>query len=234
MADRQLPFLFPHRPSLAGEDFLVADPNRDAVAWLDRWPDWPAPALIVYGPPGCGKTHLTAVFSHRSGARAVTVDELVRLAPHELLAGAPALILDDADGAGIRGAAGVERPLLHLFNTAREAGQKLLLTAIEPPARWPLTLADLRSRLNGCPAVAIAPPDDALLAALLVKLFADRQLRVAEPVVAYLAARMERSFDAARRIVARLDAASLGRGGAPTLALARAVLDEEQGGSESG
>jgi chromosomal replication initiation ATPase DnaA len=223
MADRQLPLRFPHRPSLAGEDFLVAPSNRDAVAWLDRWPDWPAPALIVCGAPGCGKTHLAAVFAHRSGARQATAADLERELPQDLLAGAAAVIVDDADAAI---AAGGERPLLHLFNSARESGKHLLLTAIEAPARWPLRLADLRSRLTGCPAVAVGPPDDELLAAILVKLFADRQLRVADTVVGYLVARMERSFDAARRIAARLDEASLSRGRAPSLALARAVLEE--------
>jgi chromosomal replication initiation ATPase DnaA len=228
MTPRQLSFRFPHRPSLAGEDFLVAGPNRDAVAWLDRWPDWPAPALVIYGPPGCGKTHLARVFAHHSGAPTLTADDLGRLPPHELLARAPALILDNAEAAI---AAVGERPLRHLFNTVREAGRRLLLTAAEPPARWQLQLADARSRLNSCPAVAIAPPDDVLLAAVLVKLFADRQLRVDDAVVAHLATRIERSFDVARRIVARLDEAALSRRRAPTLALVRALLAEEGGGT---
>lgn len=223
MADQQLPLRFPHRPSLADENFLVAPSNRDAVAWLDRWPDWPAPALVVYGPPGCGKTHLAAVFAHRANARLLATDDLARGTPHDILAGANAVAIDDADAAVVA----AERPLLHLFNTARETGQRILLTATLPPACWLMSLADTRSRLNGCPVVAIRPPDDVLLAAILVKLFADRQLRVADSVIAYLVARMERSFDAARRIVARIDEAALSRGGAPTLALARAILDDE-------
>lgn len=231
MTDQQLPFRFPHRPQLAGEDFLVAPPNRDAVAWLDRWPDWRAPALILYGAPGCGKTHLCAVFAHRSGARLLSADDLGRRPPHELLEAAPALIIDDADC--VIAVAG-ERPLLHLFNSARETGQRLLLTGEEPPARWPFTLADVRSRLKSCPAVAIGAPDDALLAAVLVKLFADRQLRVDGAVIAYLVARMERSFDAARRLVARLDEQALIRGGAPTLPLARTVLEAEEGTKDAG
>jgi len=113
---------------------------------------------------------------------------------------------------------------LHLYNNIVEAGGSLLLTGRTPPARWPLALADLRSRLRALPAVAVLPPDDALLAALLVKLFADRQLRVATDLVHYLVGRLERSPDAARRAVAALDAGALAKGREITVPLAREVL----------
>src|SRR3546814_11282244 len=91
----------------------------------------------------------------------------------------------------------------------REAGGHLLLTGRTPPARWKIGLPDLASRLRAAPTVAVDGPDDALLSAVLVKLFADRQLRVGTDVVAFVVPRMERSFAAARRLVAALDAASL-------------------------
>lgn len=202
----QLPLAFAHRPSLAGEDFLVAPGNEQAVAWLDRWPAWPSTVLVVHGAPGCGKTHLARVFMAQSGAREVARDRLLAEEPPRLLAEAPALVIEDVDRQ-LDGA--VEEALLHLHNVAREAGRHLLLTAGQPPARWALTLKDLRSRLAAAVTVAIAPPDDALMAALLVKLFADRQLKVDTDVVGFMLGRMERSFDAARRLVAAVDAAAL-------------------------
>jgi chromosomal replication initiation ATPase DnaA len=206
-----------HRPALGEADFLVAPCNRAAIQWLDRWPDWPAPALTLYGPAGCGKTHLARVFAARSEAPIVEADRLLTETVPQLLGRARACVVDDADRAGAE-------PLLHLYNLIAERRGAMLLTAREPPARWPGLLPDLRSRLVAAPAVAVEAPNDALLAALLVKLFADRQLAVSEDVVLFLLRHMERSFEAARRLVAELDAAALRDRRAITIPLARAVL----------
>jgi len=214
---RQLVLDLGHRPALGEVDFLVAPCNQAAIQWLDRWPDWPAPALTLYGPAGCGKTHLARVFAARSRAPIIEAGRLATDAVPVLLAEARACVVDDADRAGAE-------PLLHLFNLIAERRGAMLLTAREPPARWPGLLADLRSRLAAAPAVAVAELDDALLAALLVKLFADRQLAVSQEVVLFLVRQMERSFEAARRLVADLDAAGLRDHRGITIPLARAVL----------
>lgn len=223
----QLALAFPVDVSLGDEDFLVADPNRDAYAWIGRWPHWPTAALAVYGPPGCGKSHLAHIFLGRSGGRAVAADELLRRDAAAVLGDAPALVLDHAD-AVVTG--GGERPLLHLINWTGEHGATLLMTAADAPARWPAHLPDLRSRLAAATAVGIRAPDDALIRAVLVKLFADRRVPVSESVLSYLLARMERSFDAARRLAAAMDDAALRAGRPVTLALARTVLAADGAG----
>ncbi len=205
----QLSFDFGHRPSLSGDDFLVAPCNSEAVAWIDRWPHWPAPALAVFGPAGCGKTHLTRVWQARSGAREISLEALRGSDPPGLLRGATCCLVEDA-GAGLDEAQ-ASRAFLHLFNLVAETRGHMLLTAETPPSRWPVRFADLRSRLAAIPAVAVGAPDDALIGALLVKLFTDRQLKVGEDVVSYMLARMDRSFDAARRLVAAIDEAALSR-----------------------
>jgi chromosomal replication initiation ATPase DnaA len=206
-----------HRPALGEADFLVAPCNQAAIQWLDRWPDWPAPALTLYGPIGCGKTHLARVFAVRSRAPVIAAHTLATDRVPDLIGRARACVVDDADGASAEA-------LLHLFNLVAERRGRMLLTARDPPARWPGLLPDLRSRLAAAPVVAVAAPDDALLAALLVKLFADRQLAVSEEVVLFLVRQMERSFEAARRLVADLDAAALRDHRGITIPLARSVL----------
>ncbi len=225
MSQYQLPLDLGHRPLLGGADFLVTDCNAEAAAWLDRWPAWPAPALCLFGPAGAGKTHLAHMFAERTGAvllaaRALSLGQVPDLAVQ------PAVVVEDAD----RGV--LEVALFHLYNACKEAGTRLLLTARLPPARWPLTLPDLRSRLNAAPAVPIRPPDDALMAALLLKLFADRQLKVGQDVLAYALPRLERSFAAIQHFVAQLDALALAERRPITVPLARRVLethDERQG-----
>jgi chromosomal replication initiation ATPase DnaA len=214
----QLPLDLGHRASFSGENFLIAPSNQAAVAWLDRWPDWPGPGLAVHGPAGCGKTHLAHVFQVGAAARLLVPADLPLAPAPQLLAGARAAVLDG-------GPPLAERALLHLLNHLAEIGGHLLIVAPEPPARWPVELPDLASRLAALPAVRIDPPDDRLIEALLIKLFADRQLAVSPEVVTYLRARIERSFEALRRVVELLDRESLARRRALTLPLAREIVE---------
>ena len=207
------------RPAFGIEDFAVGAANRDAVRWLDRWPDWPAPALAVHGPPACGKTHLAQVWRRRGGALSLTLADLSGASPEAILGETRAVVIDGADGGDLD-----QRALLHLHNVIAERRGHLLLTGRGPPARWPLTLADLRSRLAASPAVAMGAPDDALIAAVMTKLFTDRGLAVDRAVIAFALARIERSFAAAQRLVAALDRAALAAHRRVTVPLAGAVL----------
>lgn len=214
---RQMPLDLGHRPALGREDFLVAPSNREAVAFLDLWPEWPARALVLHGPEACGKTHLAQVWRARSGAMEISRDDLSSDAP-SLLGGARHVVVESA-GAGIN-----ERGLLHLYNYATGEGGTLLLTAETPPRGWEVSLPDLRSRLLALPAVAVGAPDEALIEAVMVKQFADRQVRVAPDVVAFLVPRLERSLATVRTVVAALDAAALAERRAITIPLAKHVL----------
>ncbi len=222
----QLALDFDHRPSLGGEDFLIAPPNAEAVRWLDAWPDWPGPALVIFGPAGSGKTHLAQVFQAKSNACRVTPADLGESQPPAYLGDAPAAILEDADGVCGPGGGGPEEAVLHLYNHLAESGRHLMLTAKQPPARWGIGLKDLASRLNTASQAGIGAPDDALIAAVLVKQFADRQLNIDADVISFMLTRMERSFEAARAMVAAIDALALRERRNITVALVRQVLDQ--------
>jgi chromosomal replication initiation ATPase DnaA len=223
----QLTIAFPCRTALGRADFLVSPSNEAAVAWLDRWPAWPAGALVLHGPPGCGKTHFVHLWRERTSGITFSGDRLDEGSLATLIeADPPGVAVDDADRAD-------ERALLHLYNCCRERRLGLLLTAAQPPGAWATQLGDLRSRLRAAVAVGIAPPDDSLLGAVLVKHFADRQLRVTPEVIVYLMSHLDRSFAAAADIASRLDAAALAGGRAVTVSLARRVLAEPQHASPS-
>ncbi len=214
-----------HRPALGREDFLVAPGNEVAVAWIDRWPDWPGPALALHGPPGCGKSHLCEVWRAASGAVRIDSARLSAAEPPALLGAATACALDDVEHALDDDQACAGR-LLHLYNMIAERGGHMLLIGRAAPAHWPVSVPDLRTRLAAIPAIELAAPDDAMIEAVMVKLFADRQLRVGHEVVQFLLPRMERSFIAARALVDALDRAALVGGREVTVPLARAVLAE--------
>lgn len=223
---RQVPFDFGHQPTFSAVDFMVAGNNADAHGWISRWPSWPFFALGLWGPAGCGKSHLAHIHCENSGgillpASALTHDGVPAFADY------PSVVVEDAD----RGVD--EAALFHLFNLLRENGRFLLLTGQDAPARWGVRLPDLRSRLSAIPVVAILPPDDGLLEALLVKLFADRQLRVGPDVLAFILPRMERSFAAARGLVGAIDEAALAERREITVALVRSVMAQVAGDDES-
>ncbi len=216
MAERavQIPLAFAHRPAYSRDDFLTADSNRDALASIEAWPEWPGGTLILCGPEGSGKTHLAHIWRESSRARLVPA----RGIDPDTAGGAHLAIenVDDADD---------DVRLLHALNRAAAAGRHVLATARRPPGRWRSRLPDLVSRLRAAQTVGLGPPEDDLIAAVLEKLLRDRQLRPADGVIAYLVARMERSLSAAGRIVTAADALSLGEQRRVTVPLVRSLVD---------
>ena len=193
----QLPLPLAYREALGEADFFVSAANAEAVAWLDRWPDWPQPRSVLIGPAASGKSHLARVFAGRTGAA----------------------VADDAEGTD-------PEALFHAWNAAT-LERPLLIVARQRPADWGHGLPDLASRLAATPLLNVRDPDDALLGAVLAKRFADRGLRVAPDVAAYVLTRIERSFAGVADVVAALDAAALAEGRGVTIPLARAVLEAQ-------
>ena len=189
-------------------DFIVVPGNQQAVAFLDSWPAWPAPAVALYGPPASGKSHLAAVWAQKAGARTIAATSLLESVP------LGALVVEDAQP-GV-----AEASLFALL----ERGAPLLITAQTPPAEWQVALPDLVSRLRALLAFPLWTPDDALLMGLAVKLFADRQLQVPENVVLHMVRSLERSPAAIRDFVARADAAALGQKRPVNLSLIKDLL----------
>jgi chromosomal replication initiation ATPase DnaA len=217
---RQLAFALPHAESFAREDFLGGTSNAAALRLIEQWPDWPDRVLALTGPEGAGKSHLAAIWAEIAGARRVSARTLGEVDLIAELATA-ALVVEDAGGEFD------ERALFHLINLVRQEEAYLLITARAAPATWGVALPDLSSRLRAIPVVALDPPDDALLRAVMVKLFADRQLAVDESLIAYLASRIERSFAGARAAVDGLDREALRQQRPVTRALAAELMARE-------
>jgi chromosomal replication initiation ATPase DnaA len=214
---RQLPLPLPHSQAFLETDFLRFPSNEAAWAWLGRSAEWPGGQLALFGEPGCGKTHLLHIWARRHGAVHLFGPALPRFPD---LPAAGGIVLDDADETGDKLA------LLHLLNAAAEAGLKLLIAGREPPARWPVRLPDLASRLRAITAIRIDPPEDALLAALLARLLAERQFAVPAAVQAYLVTRLPRTHAALADAARRLDVAGLALGGPITHRVADQVIAE--------
>jgi chromosomal replication initiation ATPase DnaA len=224
---KQLAFDLPLDPRFGAEDFLVSPSNEQAYGLVESWPGWPDTILLLVGPRGSGKSHLASIWA--TNARAWTVDAsgiTQDKVPHLVSNGA--LAIEDMD----RGERD-EAALFHLLNLARERKASLLITCETRPDRWSLRTPDLLSRLRLAPSVSLEAPDDALLKAVLVKLFVDRQLVVDTSVVDYIALRIERSLAKASELVALLDREALSRGRRVSRAIAAEILGAAQETDES-
>lgn len=215
----QLALAFEPRPALEAEDFIVCSANAAAVAMVDRWPDWPQRAAVVVGPPKSGKSHLANVWRLRVEAGRVPAREIGERHVAEF-ARAKGMVIED-----LHEGVASERSLFHLLNLAREIEGSLLLTSAQAPGELAITLPDLRSRLRALTVAVIEPPDEALIHALLVKLFSDRQLVIEPHVVDYLARHVERSTGAVGAVVAEIDRRALATRRGVTRALAGEALD---------
>lgn len=215
----QLPLpLPPPEPTYDPAELLKDASNAEALAWLRRPADWPLGRLALWGEAKTGKTHLLRWAAARHGWLLLPDGGPALRGLPAPPAGARGLVLDDADRAA------EEVALFHLINLAAERGLPLLLAGQAPPARWPVALPDLRSRLRGTAAVQVRRAGDALLAALLAKHFAERQLRVEPGFRAWLLTWLPRDGAAIAEAAARLDRAAMAEGGRLTRRLARAAL----------
>lgn len=219
----QLTFDLPTRTALGQRDFFVSPANELALATVSDWINWPGGKLILVGPQGAGKTHLAHVWASETGAQMIAADALTRQDIAGIVRQNRHIAIEDADH--IAGQRDAETALFHLHNLLLAEGGHLLVTATKSAAHWGLGLPDLASRMQAANVAALHAPDDALIAAILVKLFADRQLDVSPQLIAYLVARMQRSFAGAQALVDALDAASLTQKRAVTRKLAARVLD---------
>jgi len=221
---QQIPLNLGHRTALGRHDFLVATNNQDAVAWMDLWPEWPAPCLVLYGPVASGKTHLGAVWAERSEAICVKASDINEDMIRDIADMNHHVIIEDGDTliSDMKG----EKGLFHLYNIFKEEKRSFLMTLKEPPVRRTFALPDLASRLRAAPSVAIREPDEDLIAMLLVKHFNDRQLRVGADVLHYILPRIERSFEAVRDFVDSADQVAMIEKRKISIPLVRDILNQ--------
>ena len=209
------------------ESFIVAPSNQHAFDWIGRWPDWPFTALILVGAAGSGKTHLASLWQKGSNAGSIDLTTAGIEQAATLTADGEPILVEDCDR--VLDETQAERTLLQLYNLAKAAGSRLLLTARRPPSQWRLQLPDLQSRLNSAMVVAIDPADDELLRSVAVKLFEDKQVEVKEELVAYLLLRCERTVSSVAQAVEALNRVSKERLRPITVPMAREILFQSEG-----
>src|SRR5512139_4292446 len=131
-----LPLVTPAK--LGRSDFIIGPGNSAAVALVDTWPNWPAPAAALFGPSGSGKSHLAGVWAERADAEIIEACALTE----GILAHPKPFVIENVDATPF--APEAEAALFALL----ERGHAMLLTAHEAPTAWTVNLPDLRSRFD--------------------------------------------------------------------------------------
>jgi chromosomal replication initiation ATPase DnaA len=205
----QLALDFPTRQAYGRSNFWVAPCNQEAIAWIDKYPDWPTHALFIYGEAGSGKTHLAAIFSdERIEAKDLT---------EEFMPQTQKVVVENLEGLKD------EKALFHLFNRMNEMNGGLLMTARKIPN---FLLPDLQSRIGMTPKAEIKMPDDDTIMSVCAKMFSDKQAIVEPAVLMYIVTRVPRSFEAVRKVVNTVDELSLAQGRRITIYLVKDAIEK--------
>ena len=216
---QQLTFDLPGQNALGRSDFFVSPSNEAAVQALEDWQTWPSGKLILVGPEGSGKSHLTKVWADLASATLYDIAQKLGLIKGNVAVdGLDAIVGDPTH----------EEALFHLHNHALAMGNQLLITSRQEPALMKFALPDLQSRMMGTQLVRIAPPDEMLLSAVMAKLFDDRQVNISPTVVAYAVTRIDRTLAAVHALVAALDDLSLVRAKPISRQMVAEILDQAE------
>ena len=201
---QQLLLDLPHKKAYGREDYFISKCNTKAIAFIDKYPLWNLNALIIYGEISSGKTHLAHVFQEKVQAYIYDASIINEKTPSEIFQEKDNVIVEDLDINKI-----MEEKLLHFLNYAKNNNLYVLITSAYNPTGWKIELADLKSRINSISSTAIEPPDDTLISVLLIKMFHDKQIKIAAKEIKYIVSRIDRSYESIKKTVDLIDSLSL-------------------------
>lgn len=222
MIPRQL-LLDIHRSQIPSFDNFVPGGNAELLLRLHTLSQpRETDAIYLWGPAGCGRTHLLRATANAAAARrpvapfrAADLEDGLELAPETLL------VVDDVDQLS----PAAQITLFRLYNSARLGGYGLLLSGPLPPQELKLR-EDLRTRIGQCLIYQIQPLSDDEKAAALQRHAEGRSMRLEDGIVHYLLRHGRRDLPSLLAAVDALDRASLELKRPPTLPLLREVMSD--------
>ena len=204
---KQLSLDFATRNYMGRDDFMVSECNKEAFMLLDSWPHWFGSGAVIYGPKGCGKSHLAQLFTDKvrnssvpPPAVSVVTCSTINMRNFKKLSNENKVLVVENLRPGNH-----DEALFHLFNLFNVTGRWMLFTAEKAPAQMKFALKDLQTRLNMLPCAAISEPDDVMLQMLVIKLFDDRQLKITPEILQYIINNAPRSFAYIEQLVAEIE-----------------------------
>ena len=216
---QQLIFNFPFKKNYLSQDFYVSENNFKAFKLIENWPNWPSRLVNIFGPTGCGKTHLINILKSKIQsmiilAKDVNAETLTKYKIKECL------IIDNFDN-NIQ-----ENTLYSIINLALQDNKYLIISSKISLKGFESKLEDLKSRLKSFVDIGIDLPTDDMIRVILAKNFSDKQIQISEKNIEFILKNIERSYEKINSFSNSIDGLSLAKAQPINLQLIKKVLNE--------
>jgi chromosomal replication initiation ATPase DnaA len=215
----QLTFKFPFKTNYFEEDFYVSTNNFEAYKLIETWPKWPSKFINIFGPPGCGKTHLANIFKKKFNSFFVKAMDLNNNSL-SLIKLKECFIIDEYQN-------NVEEKLFYtILNQCYLSNQYIIINSSKPIQLFEIKLNDLKSRFGSFVNVGIDLPTDELIKVIISKNFSDKQVKIDSKSLEYILKNIDRSYEGIFNLINKLDNLSLSTGKSININLIKTVLNK--------
>ena len=215
----QLIFNFPFKKNYLQQDFYVSKNNFNAYKLIESWPRWPSRLINIFGPTGCGKTHLVNILQSKIHSIIISSnkisDEIFKIYKTK-----ECLIIDDFENNFD------EKILYSIINQAYQDNKYLIISSSISVKKFDIKLLDLKSRFSSFIDIGIDLPTDDLIRVILTKNFSDKQIKVSQKNIEYILKNIERSYEKISTFSNSIDSLSLTKAQPIKLHLIKKVLNE--------
>ena len=217
----QLAFKFPFKTKYYEHDYYVSSNNFSAYRLIESWPNWPDKWVNIYGPKGCGKTHLANIFKKKINSIYIKAENFSAYEIISKIENEKCLIIDNYKN-NIE-----EKEFYSVLNFLRQSNKYLIINSNLPIKKENVKLKDLRSRLGSFIDIGIDLPTDDLLRVIITKSFSDKQIDISPKVSEYIIKNIERSYEKVFKFIKEIDDLSLSSGKSININLIKKVLIDE-------
>ena len=215
----QLTFKFPFKTNYFEEDFYVSSNNFEAYKLIESWPKWSSRYINIFGPPGCGKTHLANIFKKKINSFFIKASELSNNSLY-LIKLKECLIIDEYQN-------NIEEKLFYsMLNQCHQSNQYIIVNSLKPIKTFEIELNDLKSRFDSFIDIGIDLPTDDLIRVILTKNFSDKQVKIEAKLLEYILKNIHRSYEDIFDLIDKVDTLSLSTGKPININLIKKVLNQ--------